>query len=199
MASAFAWLNNLISSFSMLFPRIFLVRVTHRGILFDRKGSARVIEPGLRMYWPIAAHLRLIPVITRSWEINRCVVDSELNREWIVPVPYATTVGAIVHANIVDVLKVIEVFSIRAYVETVCKDALCRHWFGTNGDRYRKRVFDDVSSQLQKVGIRVSKFSVIDVYTNANIGGANDLYGSSDWSSSDDSSDQGQGMGAVPR
>ena len=188
MASAFAWLNSLIRSFSQVFPRLVNVRATHRGVVFGAKGGIRVLEPGLRIYWPVASQVRLMSVITRSWEVNRTVVGEHLNTDWTVPVPYSISASAVIHVRVSDVEKVLEVFSIPAAVDTVAKGALCFHWEGENDETYRAAVKATVTERLGRWGIEVLSFQVIDVYRNVNIGGMRDLYGETD---SDHSGDTG--------
>ena len=64
--NAFAWLNNLMEWFGRLFPRLVLIRATHRGVLFKPRGRVRELCPGLWWYWPITSELQKISMQERA-------------------------------------------------------------------------------------------------------------------------------------
>ena len=159
MTGAFGWLNSLLTTFGKLFPRIVLIRLTHRGVLFQRSGSIRVLQPGLRIYWPVTTHIRQIPIITRSWEIQPVVVDSRDLSTQFVDLPVSRSAGAIIHVRVSDVAKSIEVYHMAAAVATVVTGALCKFWH--DGP---EAIEEQVIRQLAEWGIEVTGFAVTDSY-----------------------------------
>ena len=64
--SAFTWLNNLMEWFGRWFPRLTLIRSTHRGVLFLPGGRVKELCPGLWWYWPITSELQKISMQDRA-------------------------------------------------------------------------------------------------------------------------------------
>ena len=76
--SSFAWLNDLMIWISRWFPRLTLIRTTHRGVLFGRSGRVRELEPGLWCYWPIVSQLIKVDMTERSSLLSAQVIGNRL-------------------------------------------------------------------------------------------------------------------------
>ena len=121
MASAFAWLNNLIRSFGKLIPRIMLVRATYVAVVFRWNGKAVVRNPGLLWYWPICSHVRMMPTTVRSWNIPTVAVAIE-EGPW--GIPLSTCVSGIMTARMTNAHKAIEVYHMGAFASAMMTVAL---------------------------------------------------------------------------
>ena len=76
--SAFTWLNDLMLWVAKWIPRLILVRVTHRGILFQRAGKVTNLPPGLWWYWPIVTEYVDISILERSSVTSAQFIDNEV-------------------------------------------------------------------------------------------------------------------------
>ena len=76
--NAFAWLNDLMKWIARWFPRLTLIRATHRGVLFGRAGRVRELEPGLWCYWPIVSELLQVDMTERSSLLSAQVIGERL-------------------------------------------------------------------------------------------------------------------------
>ena len=76
--NSFAWLNDLMRWLGKWVPRIVLVRVTHRGVLFGRGGRVQGLRPGLWWYWPIVSEFEKVCITERSSLLSAQVVGSRL-------------------------------------------------------------------------------------------------------------------------
>lgn len=60
MTAALAWLNDLMQWLGRWIPRPVLIRATHTGVRFGRRGRVATLGPGLHWYWPIVQELELV-------------------------------------------------------------------------------------------------------------------------------------------
>lgn len=67
--TALSWLNDLMVWLSQWVPRLVLIKSTHEGVLFGRRGSVSRVLPGLCWYWPITGFLQLVGMRRRSLEL----------------------------------------------------------------------------------------------------------------------------------
>jgi regulator of protease activity HflC (stomatin/prohibitin superfamily) len=57
--------GNLLNWFGSFVPRILIVRKSHKGIAFVHGNKVKILEPGLRVYWPLVTEVE-IKNITRQ-------------------------------------------------------------------------------------------------------------------------------------
>jgi hypothetical protein len=69
MTSGLAWLNELMIWLGKWFPRLVLVKSTHIGVKFGRKGAVASLPQGLYCYWPITTEITLVGITRRTSEI----------------------------------------------------------------------------------------------------------------------------------
>jgi len=69
MGVALGWLNDLIQALLKFLPRLVLIRETHRGVKFTRRGTACLMKPGLRWWWPLISDVELVPVVRQSIDL----------------------------------------------------------------------------------------------------------------------------------
>lgn len=127
--SALQWLNSLIQSFGMLFPRMKLVPPTHHGVRFGPKGGAKDVGAGLVFWWPVIHRLKQVPVTTQSIEVSaRSMPFEEGDRSRLI-VPRVVIVGVAVQFQIVDAVSAaVNVLSVHALVDNRCQAAIGRNW-----------------------------------------------------------------------
>jgi len=69
MGSALGWLGDVVQALLKFFPRLVLIRMTHRGVKFCRRGNAVEMAPGLRWWWPLIADVEVVPVVRQSIDL----------------------------------------------------------------------------------------------------------------------------------
>lgn len=58
----FTWISDFFYAFGKLFPRIFIVKKTHRGLKFVYGSRIKEIGPGVHWYWPLVTRYKLLPI-----------------------------------------------------------------------------------------------------------------------------------------
>ena len=158
MAGAFTWLNNLLHTFAKIFPRLFIVRDTHRGVVFRWNGSMRRLDPGLRFYWPVASEIRIMPVVTRSIETARIsVATREVEVGFGVTLPIVASLSSVAQFRVVDVMKAIKVFDIKAAVTVAIMKVV--------GTMHEESDFDmaiAIQEKMDEWGMVLENFATID-------------------------------------
>ena len=73
---AFQWLNDLLYWVGSFFPRIKVVRSTHKGVRFKWGKNPILINPGICVYWPIVTNITLIPVVRQTTQLQPQVLTT---------------------------------------------------------------------------------------------------------------------------
>lgn len=68
MDAALGWVGELVAWVAAWIPQIIHVRVTEQGIKYVR-AKAKLIEPGLHIYWPITTQVELYPVVRQVMDL----------------------------------------------------------------------------------------------------------------------------------
>lgn len=69
MGAAIGWFGDLVQALLKFFPRLVLIRETHRGVKFGRRGGAAEMKPGLRWWWPLISDVEIVPVARQSIDL----------------------------------------------------------------------------------------------------------------------------------
>jgi regulator of protease activity HflC (stomatin/prohibitin superfamily) len=69
VGAAIGWVGDLVQAILKFFPRLVLVRETHRGVKFGRRGGATMMLPGLRWWWPLISDVEVVPVARQSIDL----------------------------------------------------------------------------------------------------------------------------------
>ena len=139
--NSFAWLNDLMKWIARWFPRLKLIRATHRGVLFGRTGRVRELYPGLWCYWPIVSELQLVEMTERSSLLSAQVVGTEL-------------VGVAVVWRVLDAIEVVKKFR---QVECRVENATRIHVAETTDMTVVKAALvDDFQSLIEIIDVRTA-------------------------------------------
>jgi regulator of protease activity HflC (stomatin/prohibitin superfamily) len=178
-----SFINDLAQWLGRWIPRLVLIEPTHRGVLFGPRGSARLTGPGLVCYWPITHALELVPVTTRSVQLNAQVLPLE---RLTVPgiVPHIMLCGVAVQFRVEDaVLAATKALHINALVDNRVQASVARHRAHSgNLEAWANAVVSDLRLELAPFGIVVERLD----FTQHGTGVA--LKNVSDWNYSDSSS-----------
>jgi regulator of protease activity HflC (stomatin/prohibitin superfamily) len=69
VGAALGWFGDIIQTLLRFFPRLVLIRETHRGVRFGRRGTTSEMAPGLRWWWPLTCEIELVPVARQSIDL----------------------------------------------------------------------------------------------------------------------------------
>jgi regulator of protease activity HflC (stomatin/prohibitin superfamily) len=74
MDSALGWIGELVAWIANWIPQLFHVKITEKAIKYI-KDKARLVEPGIHVYWPITTQVETYPVVRQVMELpNQTVV-----------------------------------------------------------------------------------------------------------------------------
>jgi len=59
------WFVQLFETFFSVFPRLMLIRTTHKGIKWRHGNNVSCLDPGLHWYWPIVSDIDVVVVARR--------------------------------------------------------------------------------------------------------------------------------------
>ncbi len=76
MDSALGWIGDVFRFFGKIFPRLTLVRSTHRGVKFVRDKTLE-IGPGLHVYWPITTEVEIHPVVRQVISLEQQIIQTK--------------------------------------------------------------------------------------------------------------------------
>jgi len=62
MSGAFAWISEIMQWAGRWIPRLLIVRATDCGVRFRHGARVEILEPGLRVYWPIVTEVQTVNV-----------------------------------------------------------------------------------------------------------------------------------------
>jgi SPFH domain/Band 7 family protein len=185
MTGALSFLNDLAQWLGRWIPRLVLIEPTHRGVLFGPRGSARLTGPGLICYWAITHALELVPVTTRSVQLNAQVLP-------FVPaldakpgiIPHIMLCGVAVQFRVEDAVRAAtKALNIHALVDNRVQASVARHRAQSgNLEAWADAVLLDLRLELVPFGVVVERLD----FTQHGTGLA--LKNVSDWNYSDSSS-----------
>lgn len=182
MASAFAWLNEVMAAFGQVFPRLRIVRKTYVAVVFRHNGTVKIKKPGLLMYWPVVHEIRLIPTTVRCCVVSKVAVDTE---DTPLGIPVNTYTGSTCFVRVVDAEKVIEVFNISSFTLGLVRKNLVACWNGTRESSLADLRLS-MEADLQPFGIEVTDLSINDSYRLVGWGQGGYQDSSFDWTPGDE-------------
>lgn len=68
MDAALGWIGELVRAMASVVPRLVLVRKTEQAVKFVR-GNAKVVGPGLHVWWPVTTEVDVQPVVRQVMEL----------------------------------------------------------------------------------------------------------------------------------
>jgi hypothetical protein len=179
MSNALSFLNDLAQWLGRWVPRLVLIEVTHLGVLFGPRGTARLVGAGLRTYWPIAQNLLLVPVTTQSVQLYSQILPAPQNSGDIVP--RVRVVSTAIQYRITDPLAfATKALSPHALVDNRAAAAVARH-ARDDGDMqaWSAAVLSDVRREVEPFGMAIERLD----FTGFAIGVA--LKNLQDWTNDD--------------
>jgi hypothetical protein len=156
MSTALSFLNDLAQWLGRWVPRLVLIEVTHLGVLFGPRGTARLVGAGLRTYWPIAQNLLLVPITTQSVQLYSQILPAAQNPADIVP--RVRLVSTAIQYRIADPLAfATKALSPHALIDNRTAAAVARH-VREDGDlqAWSAAVLSDVRREVEPFGWRSS-------------------------------------------
>lgn len=156
MNNALSFLNDLAVWLGRWVPRLVLIEPTHRGVLFGPRGSARELAPGLRVYWPIAQALVLVPITTQSVHLCPQMLPAESAGEII---PRVTLCATAIQFRVCDAVRfATKALSPHALIDNRSSAAVARHLDKRADLRaWASAVVAELREEVQPFGIAVER------------------------------------------
>lgn len=76
MDAALGWIGDIVRWVLLVFPRLTLVRMTHRGIKFVRENAIE-IGPGLHVWWPVTTEVETVPVVRQVIALAQQIIRTK--------------------------------------------------------------------------------------------------------------------------
>lgn len=76
MDAALGWIGEIFRILGSIFPRLVLIRVTHRGVKFI-KSRTRELGPGLHWWWPVTTEVATYPVVRQVLSLDQQVIRTK--------------------------------------------------------------------------------------------------------------------------
>jgi len=77
MEAAFAWIGKLAEFFGALFPRLLIVKSSHRTVKYVRGKNRVLLEPGVHFYWPVVTEIESCAVVRQVLVLKTHVLETE--------------------------------------------------------------------------------------------------------------------------
>lgn len=163
MGPALGWLGDLIQALLKFFPRLVLIRETHRGVKFRRDGNATLMRPGLRVWWPLIADVEIVAVARQSIDLPTQTLTTRDG--------HAVAASAVVVYRIADAVKAYTTSwdfdsTIRDVARVAFRDYLIGHDLDTlleNVSQGDKVLVKTLREALTPYGVRVLQVGITDL------------------------------------
>jgi hypothetical protein len=174
MNNALSFLNDLAQWLGQWVPRIVLVQPTHRGVLFGSRGSARELAAGLRVYWPIAQVLVLVPVTTQSVHLCSQMLPAEATPGEIIP--RVTLCATAIQFRVSNaVLFATKALSPHSFIDNRTSAAVARHLDKRDDlTRWAAAVVSELRGEAAPFGIEIERLDFTGFATGVAVKNVND-------------------------
>ena len=159
----FEWLNDLFQFLGRFFPCILVVRSTHRGIRFRRGAKPMVLEPGVRVYWPLLTEVKVLPWVRQTCELAPQVLTTADGKDIAVSAVFAYEIVDPVAAitGTFDIYRTIEDFAQGAVAsEVTAADARA---FSLQRRHMESKILAAVNDEISKFGVEANWCRLINV------------------------------------
>lgn len=157
----FQWLNDAARWFGKLIPRLTIIPLTHRGVLFGPRGGVREKGPGACLWWPVAQVLVRVPVVIHAMSVASRSLPLPQGRDAMIP--RVAVVGLAVQYRVSDaVLAATATTNMHALVENYCQAATGTSWKGSldTAAECLEEAREIVTRKLAAVGIEVLELEI---------------------------------------
>jgi regulator of protease activity HflC (stomatin/prohibitin superfamily) len=163
MESVFGWLSDIFQAILSLFPRLVIVRSTHKLVKFIWGKHVVVCNSGLSIYWPVVTEIDLIPVVRQTTNLNTQFLTTNDG--------HCLGVGAILIYEVEDVKKLLTHTwdyedTIKDFCSAAVKRYICSNSFNQLLDSSvanDKKLTKELGQDLKCFGIKVIKFTLTDL------------------------------------
>ena len=76
MGAAFAWLGKLVEFFGSFFPRLLIVKSSHRAVKYVFGKRRVLLLPGLHVYWPIVTEVEVCAVVRQVLNLQSQILET---------------------------------------------------------------------------------------------------------------------------
>ena len=76
MQTAFAWVGKLAEFFGSFFPRLLIVKTSHRAVKYVYGKRVVLLEPGVHCYWPIVTEVETTAVVRQVLNLQSQILET---------------------------------------------------------------------------------------------------------------------------
>ena len=159
----FEWLNDLFQFLGRFFPCVLVVRSTHRGIRFRRGAKPMILEPGVRVYWPLLTEVKVLPWVRQTCELAPQVLTTADGKDVAVSAVFAYEITDPVAAitGTFDIYRTIEDFAQGAVAREV--SAVRSSAFSVQQRRLEGKILAEVNREIIEFGVHANWCRLINV------------------------------------
>lgn len=77
MEAAFAWLGRLAEFFGSFFPRLLIVKSSHRAVKYVFGRKRVLLPPGVHVYWPIVTEVEMCAVVRQVLNLPTQLLETK--------------------------------------------------------------------------------------------------------------------------
>lgn len=164
---AITWIGQLIEAFGRLFPRLLLIRATHRAVKWKYGRKVSELKPGLRVYWPLVSEVDSIVVARQTLNLPVQVLMTHDKKQIVV--------GCLIVYRIKDVVLAIgeRNYDVDATVRDVTQAAIVEVCSNSTLDDLLEGVAGDVEKaltmttrkRLRQFGVFIHRVAITDFST----------------------------------
>lgn len=94
MGAAFAWIGEIAKFFGSFFPRLLIVKSSHRAVKYVCGHKRVLLQPGVHVYWPIVTEIEVCAVVRQVLNLPTQLLETEDG--------HTVAVGGLIVYEIVD-------------------------------------------------------------------------------------------------
>jgi len=163
--SALAWIGQLAEFIGQFFPRLRIIRRTHKGVKFVHGKNLKIVEPGLTVFWPLVTDFFEYPSVRQGEELREQTLVTTDNKSIVV--------GGMLIYEIFDMARHVgETYSpeetVRDLALTVVHDVCCQMSMDQLMNEQRKGTLDtklrnEAAKALESYGVKPLKLMLTDL------------------------------------
>lgn len=77
MEAAFAWIGKLAEFFGSFFPRLLIVKSSHRAVKYVFGYKRVLLNPGVHLYWPLVTEVEITAVVRQVLHFNSQLLETK--------------------------------------------------------------------------------------------------------------------------
>ena len=159
----FDWLGDAIEWIGKFFPRLTVIRATHRGVKFVRGKKLKLVNAGLCVHWPLVTELDVLAVSRQTINLPTQRLVTKDGKRVITSAVVVYHIGDVMQAvgkswDVDETINDVSMAAIAAIITRHEYEVLVKNL----GSGLREQLTKACSTELRQYGIRVRKCLLTD-------------------------------------